>query len=148
MIQIKEDDERFRLDKSTIEDAGVGVFANKFINKGEKLNVKGIIVEKNSTADICTHYANDYKFEFYDCNKYLIPTGFAGIVNHTDDQEKQNVEIRRIEKESLFYEFIKDVKQGEEILGNYGENWSKIFKEKKDWQMFLNLDLYNLKEIK
>ena len=49
---------------------------------------------------------------------------------------------------SAVYYFIRDVKKDEEILGNYGQQFQLKMDENKYWQMFLDLELYNLKEIK
>jgi len=144
---IEEKDKRFYLKDSLIENAGMGVFASTDINEGEILEVIGFKVEKDSLADICTRYANDYKFALPDPKFYIVPTGFAGMVNHTDDKNLQNVEIRYA-KDSTIYYFIKKVKKDQEILGNYGEKWNKKLSEELAWQMFLDLELYNLKELK
>lgn len=89
--------------------------------------------------------------------------GYGAIVNHTDDKEKQNVELRWIEgrvrrnKDSgdVVYMALRDIEPGEEVLGNYGDavgkevQWfsekSQIFAKEEDvWESFLALDLYNL----
>ena len=67
----------------------------------------------------------------------------------------QNVELRYIKHTSsnnaagsAVYYFIKDVKANEEILGNYGQLFELKMNEEKYWQMFLDLELYNLKQLK
>lgn len=146
-MTIEEKDKRFYLNDSLIENAGMGVFASVDINEGEILEVVGFKVKKDSIEDICTRYANDYKFASPDPKFYVVPTGFAGIVNHTDNASLQNVEIRHV-KESTVYYFIKNVKKNQEILGNYGQKWNEKLNEEAAWQMFLDLELYNLKELK
>jgi hypothetical protein len=157
MIFVEEKDKRFYLSNSTLPNAGLGVFASEDISKGEVLEIIGIMVEKNSITDQCTSYANNYKFSarYDNPNRNIVPMGFGGMVNHTDDTEKQNVELTYMKRTpentssgSAVYYFLKDVKKGEEILGNYGEKWSAKLAEKNDWQMFLDLELYNLKELK
>ena len=44
--------------------------------------------------------------------------------------------------------FIKEVKKGEEILGNYGPEYQKKLETEKYWRMFLDLGLYNLGKLK
>lgn len=60
MILVKENDDRFYIKKSNIPDAGLGVFASKDISKGEFIEIIGVMVEKDSVADLCTHYSNNY----------------------------------------------------------------------------------------
>jgi hypothetical protein len=144
---IKETDGRFYLNDSLIEDAGMGLFANVDINEGEILEVVGFKVKKDSVEDICTRYANDYKFSSPDPEFYIVPIGFGGMVNHTSDPHMQNVEIRHINNSTVYY-FIKNVKKNQEILGYYGEKWNEKLNEEAAWQMFLDLELYNLEELK
>lgn len=157
MISIEEKDKRFYISESTQPNAGRGLFASEDIKKGEYLEVIGILVEKDSISDICTSYANAFKFaaDYSDTyTKHLIPMGYGGIVNHANEKINQNVEIRYIKKNSsniCVYYFIKDVKKGEEILGNYGKEWERSkgdSEEDQEWQTFLNLGLYNLGKLK
>ncbi len=164
MYVVDEVDTRFCIKTSTLPNAGLGCFAKELIPKGEYLEVIGILVRCNSAADHCTHYANRYKFaarEKFTC--YIVPMGYGGMVNHTDDKEKQNVEMRWVKnlpKRSqhageIVYMALRDIEEGEELLGNYGDavgkevQWladkTKIFdKEEKVWQSFLEYNLYNL----
>jgi len=156
MILVKENDDRFYIKKSNIPDAGLGVFASKDISKGEFIEIIGVMVEKDSVADLCTHYSNNYKFaanfqEKFD--KHIIPMGFGAIINHTDNKDFQNAELR-YEKRPLInpsggtaiYYFIKDIKKDEEVLANYGEEF-QVFNENKYWKLFLSLNLYNLNKL-
>lgn len=157
MILVEEKDDRFYLANSTIKKAGVGVFASVDLKKDDFLEIIGAMVKKNSIADKCTSYANNYKFEarYENADRYVVPMGYAGMVNHTDDKEKQNAIITHLKRTpnnessgGLVYLFTKDINKNEEILGNYGENWSQKLQDKNDWQMFLDLELYNLKDLK
>lgn len=158
MILIEETDKRFYLKESSIKNAGVGVFASQDINKDEYMEILGVMVNVNSTADQCTQFAANYKFaaNFADSfDRHIIPMGFGAMVNHTDDSNLQNVEIRYIKKNSAnigagsaVYYFVKDVKKDEEILGNYGQQFNLKIDEEKYWQMFLDLQLYNLNKLK
>jgi hypothetical protein len=166
MIEIEEKDKRFYIDNSTQPNAGRGLFASESIKKGDYLEVIGVSTTKDSISDICTSYANAFKFaaDYSDSyKKHIIPMGYGGIVNHANNKKDQNVEIRYIKKNSDYiciYYFIKDVKKGEEILGDYGEgwkileNWAKeTNKENTDenmeeWFSFLDLGLYNLGKLK
>jgi len=164
MYIVEETDNRFCIKTSTLEKAGLGCFAKQKIKQGDWLEVIGALVRCNSPADHCTHYANRYKFaarEKHTC--YIVPMGYGGMVNHTDDKEKQNVELRwvkNLNKRSqhageIVYMAIRDIEGGEELLGNYGDavgkevQWlqekTQIFDKEEDvWQSFLAYDLYNL----
>lgn len=164
-LRYDENDNRFYISESTIKGAGKGLFARHKISKGEKIDISGVVVEKNSYADKCTTYANNYKFaldviqlgngELVAGNKMVIPLGFSGMVNHMDEESKRNVQIESMGNESIAYVFLRDVAKDEEILGNYGDNWQNLLSwmqkqhesnktDKKDWQNFLELNLYEL----
>ena len=170
MIEIEENDNRFYLEKSTQPNAGMGVFAAKDLKKGDFLIVKGVMVKKNSVVDRCTAYANNYKFAAAYNKEYdmhIIPIGFGGMVNHANEIKDQNAEIKYldhsklgIEDGNVVYSFVRDIDKGEEILGNYGENWRDAMNwvknipslleslEEKEWERFLRFDLYNLSKLK
>jgi SET domain-containing protein len=173
MITIKEKDTRFYVKESTQQDAGMGLFASVDILAGSSLEVIGVMVDRESISDTCTSYSNSYKFAADYANslgsikKHIIPMGFAAIVNHANEKKDQNVEIRYIKKgqeQVCVYYFIKDVKKDEEILGNYGDKWwqsirninewtkkinsSDSKEEDEDWDSFLELGLYNLRNLK
>jgi len=160
----KENDDRFYIDDSTIKHAGKGLFAKKKIIKGERLMISGALVERGTCTDTCTTYANCYKFgasiENDECGKYVIvPLGFAALVNHAEVVEKQNVEIKYFGNYEIAYVFMQDVEANQEILGNYGESWNSMIQwshkqlenikvEKKTWEKFLDLNLYDLGELR
>lgn len=166
MIEIQEKDNRFYISESTQPNAGRGLFASEDIEKGDHLEVIGIMVERDSIADLCTSYANPFKFaaDYADSyKKHIIPMGYGGIVNHANNKKDQNVEIRYLNKNSknvCVYYFIKNVKKGQEILGDYGEGWrilenwtSNLNKQNEDedledWFSFLDFGLYNLRKLK
>lgn len=176
MIIFEENDDRFYVKESTVNRAGKGLFAAKEIKKNSWLEITGVLVERGSVADDCTYYANAYKFaanvvrkgDKVDVGQFVIvPMGYAGIVNHSDNEKNQNVEIRYLgdeyTKKSLHsdkavYWFLRDVKKDEEILGHYGQGWNKVLNwvqethdkthvEQKDWEKFLGFNLYNLGDL-
>jgi SET domain-containing protein len=176
MILIEETDERFYLKKSTVPNAGLGVFTRTFIPKGEYLEIIGIMVKTNSMADNCTHYADKYKFAANgktrqgkyetDFSRKIVPIGLGGIVNHSPTKEQQNAEIfyrngpnRNSASGKAVYRFIRDIEPNEEVLGSYGEEWLEImdWAENKaedisntedEWETFLSYDLYNLGQLR
>lgn len=175
IVRFEEADDRFYIAESTIKGAGKGLFAKKNIKKGELLMVHGVAMEREKATDRCTAYGNSYKFAAcvtelangkIDHGLFtILPLGYAGIVNHTSDMSAMNVQIAypRIDGNREFqhqvaYEFLRDVSQGEEILGNYGEQLDRAIdwkmrqkqhdsKEKSDIDRFLKLDLYGLGEL-
>lgn len=166
MINIEEKDKRFYIAESTQKNAGRGLFASQDIKQGDHLEIIGVMVDKDSISDECTSYANAFKFaaDYADSyKKHIIPMGYGGIVNHANNKKDQNVEIRYIKKKSnnvCVYYFIKDVKKGEEVLGNYGEGWEQLNNwaeqvnstssdsDLEEWFSFLDLGLYNLGKLK
>jgi hypothetical protein len=122
-----EQDDRFYIGQSTIKNAGFGLFCSINIEQNDYLIIKGIKVAKNSVADLCTHYCNKYKFSPSVDDPYnIIPLGFAGMVNHAIKKEDQNVMMAWLEADvkSMIWLFTKPVAKGEEILGDYGDNWA------------------------
>lgn len=156
MISIEEKDKRFRIAESGQPGAGRGLFATVDIKKGDYLEVIGVEVDRGSIADVCTSFADNYKFasDYADSfNKHIIPMGYGGIVNHANDASDQNVEIKYLRKgpkSICVYSFLRDVRKGEEILGDYGEDYRNSLQneEDKDWGTFLDLGLYNLGKLK
>jgi SET domain-containing protein len=164
MNYVEETDLRFSLAPSTIPNAGLGCFAKEDLKKGDHIEVIGVYVKKGGPADRCTSYASRYKFSGNDKqDTHIVPMGYAGMINHTQDSSKQNVKLefvrglatRSKDSGQVVYRFLRDIKAGEELLGHYGEDKDKEIrwlseraeyhdKEGALWQEFLSLNLYNL----
>jgi len=169
---IEETDKRFYVQKSTIPNAGLGVFAAEDLKKGDWLEIIGPQVKVGSIADQCTQYADKYKFaatgkvvkgkQKVDFDRKVVPMGYGGIVNHAPNPKLQNVMIdyyrgprRNSAAGQAIYRFLRNIHKDEEILGNYGEEWMKVmdWAETKaddigdEWETFLSFNLYNLKEL-
>jgi len=172
MMLVEETDTRFYIKESTIPNAGSGLFAKEPLKKDDFLEVIGIQVPKNGESDKCTHYAGNYKFAAQQkpgFDRLVIPLGYAGMINHTDDKSKQNVEMTNINHSvrnsagsSLVYQFMRDIEKDEELLGSYGAEWAHILDwaaknsktddqkaqlVKTDWETLLSYDLYNLNDL-
>lgn len=168
MYLVEETDDRFYVKDSTIPNAGLGCFAKERIQAGDCLEVIGVYVKCKSPADICTAYANRYKFAAREnFTYYIVPLGWGGMVNHTDDKTRQNVELRwkkgRSKKSQhsgdVVYVALRDIEADEELLGHYGEaiameikwaaeNAAAFAQMEKEWEAFLAWDLYNMALLK
>jgi hypothetical protein len=166
MILVQEKDDRFYIAGSTQPGAGKGLFASRDIKRGEDLEVVGVSVEMGSVADVCTAYADSYKFaaDYSDSyTRHIIPMGYAGMVNHANEEKDRNVEIKYVKKKGAVvcvYQFLRDVSEGEEVLGDYGEGWRGLAEwskgrigcsdetEEQEWRSFLELGLYNLHKLR
>jgi hypothetical protein len=161
MIIIDEDDPRFYIATSAIPNAGMGLFAKELIKKGSKLEITGFLVKAGSATDLCTAYANDYKFwASYDMNMKVVPTGFAAIANHSSDPKINNMDLwtdknysrKSVNAGQVYYIANRDIYPGEECVGNYGDDWNQklhfVSAIQDNWSDFLQYRLYNLGELK
>ncbi len=164
---IEETDTRFYIKESSIPNAGWGCFANTFLNKGDWLEIIGVYVKTGGLADQCTHYAKRYKFAGSPkYNAKIVPMGFGGMVNHSDDPNLQNCRLEYVaglNKRSehagqVIYRFTRDILPDEELVGNYGPNVGKEIKKanvgveflgnnSEEIERFLKFDLYNTVEV-
>ena len=138
MILIDDNDDRFYIDKSTLPNAGWGLFAKKVIKKGDWVEVLGVMVKSGSVTDLyCTAYAKRYKFAGSKPDTKIVPMGYAGIINHTDDPSLLNVNLTKIpglkkrseHSSEIVYHAIRDIQPNEELLGNYGEQIGRELEE-------------------
>ncbi|VVC75606.1 hypothetical protein AQUSIP_08960 [Aquicella siphonis] len=93
---------------------GYGVFAEKTIRKGEKIEECYMIVSRGGDKKL-----EDY---YFDANgKYAIFTGFGIIYNHSDDPNadyKINMKSRVVT-----FKAVRTIHKGEEIFVSYGDEW-------------------------
>ena len=163
MILIEETDKRFYIAESKIPKAGKGVFAKEPLKAGDYLEIIGVYVQRDSVVDTCTNYARSYKFGAkpgLDFTRYVMPMGYAAIINHAPNESVQNCRIdahkgskRNPNAGTLVYRFIRDIAVDEEVLGNYGEEWQGLLDwcekqsseaEQDEWETFVSFGLYNL----
>ena len=117
---IAEGDERFYVNTSTISGAGDGLFAKTFLAEGERLEVIGVLVPAGSVSDICTRYADCYKFRAGDL--LLIPLGFGGMVNHSRNPNLKKV----VDGQRVYLQTTRPIHPGEELFLTYGEGFFKV----------------------
>jgi SET domain-containing protein len=110
---LQETDERFEIGASTIPGAGRGLFARVAMVPGERLAIKGVLVQPESAADASTRYADEYKFRVGDY--LLIPVGYAGLVNHSPTPNLEKV----IEGRRVYLQALRPIAAGEELFFCY-----------------------------
>ncbi len=120
MITIIENDDRFYVDVSTLPGAGNGLFARILLCEGDRLEVIGVLVPAGSASDVCTRYADPYKFRVGDL--LLIPLGFGGMVNHS---RRPNLE-KVIEGDSVYLRATRTISAGEELTFQYGDRFFEV----------------------
>lgn len=110
---LDESDDRFELRPSTIPGAGHGVFARVGLPAGAVLPVIGVLVRRESVSDRCSHFADCHKFRIGD--KLLIPLGYGGLVNHSNQPNLEKV----IEGDEVSLRTVRPVTAGEELFFRY-----------------------------
>ncbi len=111
---IAELDSRFELRSSTIVGAGLGVFARVDLPVGVELEIIGTLVERDSPADRCSHFADHHKFVIGE-TWLLVPLGFGGMVNHSDTPNM----VREVRGDRAFLHTVRHVAAGEELSHCY-----------------------------
>ncbi len=114
-MEMNELDNRFYLKQSTVPGAGLGVFARASLSKGDCLEVMGVRVKPASVADACSAFADRHKFVHAD--QLIIPLGFAGMVNHSDQPNM----VRHEQGGKLFLKALRDIAVDEELFHAYNE---------------------------
>lgn len=123
----------FRLGKSTINGAGLGIFTKVDLPKGAYLSTY-----KGKELTPKEYYQSpkelDYVWEILDTNgkplKYIDAgvirnSNFLRYINHPLNKKMQNVRAVQV-GENIIYETSKRVKKGDELLVNYGPQYSKF----------------------
>ncbi len=113
---VTEQDERFYVDRSTIPQAGDGLFARVPLARGARLEIVGLLVVPHSAADRCTRYADSYKYRV--AGALLIPTGFGAMINHAPSPNAEQL----VDAGRLYLRTLRPIAAGEELLLTYGED--------------------------
>ena len=153
MHLIEETDARFEARPSTIPNAGLGLFAREPIRQGDCLEVLGVLVRRDSVADLCTAYASRYKFDARPgkSERVILPVGWAALANCARTPAEANATIaydagRQPQSEhasGLVLRFARDFEAGEEVFAWYGYQavselgWA--VSEDPDYQRWLRL---------
>jgi SET domain-containing protein len=111
---IDEGDDRFYVADSTLPGAGRGLFTRVPLRKGDRLEVVGVIVRRDSASDRCTHFCDHHKFRIRE-SQLLVPLGFGGMVNHSATPNLQKV----FDGDRLFLEALRDLQADEEVFFTY-----------------------------
>lgn len=111
---VDETDDRFYVAESTLPEAGNGLFAKVALNEGDRFEVIGALVLRESISDLCSHYADEHKFRVGDY--LLIPLGFGGMANHSVNPNLEKV----FEGENrVFLRALRRIEPGEELFFTY-----------------------------
>jgi hypothetical protein len=111
---VDEEDERFYVADSTVPGAGNGLFTKVPLRKGDRLEVVGVIVRRDSASDWCTHFCDQHKFRIGE-DRLLIPLGFGAMVNHSQTANLTKV----FEGDRLYLEALRDLPANEEVFFTY-----------------------------
>lgn len=115
---------------------GLGVFTDVDIKEGEGIEqCYGLIIknemigEEPNIPSLLRRYV--YKWEENDLNFSVVLTGFGMIYNHSKNDNviyiKQWLDVDGDSLPFICFIAKKDIKAGEELLINYGEDYFKIF---------------------
>lgn len=114
-------DDRLYVGKSTLDDAGYGVFTKRAIPKGTIIEIAHTIpVPIEERANFTTLL--NYDFSTPDDKETLIAMGFGGIYN---SQAYYNVDWM-VDNYTIVYTTNRDVRAGEELFVNYGPGYFQM----------------------
>ncbi len=113
-LVVAEADSRFEVRPSAVPGAGFGLFARVDLPVGAELEVVGVLVERDSPADRCSHFADCHKFNVGE-KLLLVPLGFGGMANHSDEPNAE----REVRGDRVFLRTLRKVVAGEEVLLRY-----------------------------
>lgn len=114
MLVDQVDDGRFYIAPSTQEGAGNGLFTRATMQAGDRFEVVGVLVRRDSISDLASHFADQHKFRLGE-ELLLIPLGFGGLVNHSLQPNLQKV----FEGNVLYLEALRLIQPDEELFFTY-----------------------------
>ncbi len=103
---------------------GFGVFAEKNIKKGERIEQCYFVLSKGGDESLENFY-------FAVKRKYAVFLGFGSLYNHSDDPNADYT--INVNKRIATIKASRNIQKGEEILISYGDDWfeSRNLKSKK-----------------
>ena len=119
---IDEPEDRFYVADSTIPDAGNGLFTRQAMRKGDRFEVIGVLVRRDSLSDKCTHFCDHHKFRIGE-DLLLIPMGIGGMANHSLTPNLEKV----FEGERLYLQLTEDVSADTEVFFTYAAYAQEAF---------------------
>ena len=110
--------DKISVKQSLISGGGRGVFAEKDFKKGEVIEVCPLLTDykKNFANSIIKDYTFKSKFK---PDQEVIVFGMCSMYNHSDNF---NVAHNQ-DPENMIFRASRDIKKGEELYVNYGENY-------------------------
>lgn len=136
MIILEETDNRFYVDYSTIPNANKGLFAKEKISKGETIEIIGVYVKRRGATDICIEYTSRQRYIFKDF--YVVPIGFAAMINFTPYKEKENVIC--VGTDRAYLEITQDVQPDQEIFLYGGQAIEEMLKNQNELQNNIEIE--------
>jgi hypothetical protein len=124
---IDETETRFYVAESTIPGAGNGLFTRQAMRMGDRFEVIGVLVRRDSLSDKCTHFCDHHKFRVGE-NLLLIPMGIGGMANHSLQPNLEKV----FEGERVFLRLTQDVQADTEVFFTYTPYAQEAFGLKDD----------------
>lgn len=119
---VNEEDGRFYVADSTIPAAGNGLFTKVPLSKGDRLEVIGVIVRRDSISDRCTHFCDHHKFRVGE-DLLLLPLGFGAMANHSLSPNLLKVS----EGDRVYLEALRDLAANEEVFFTYAPYAQEAF---------------------
>ena len=142
------DDYKYLVTNSIIPSAGLGVFNNRYIKKGELIGrYKGEILtpteyanrmnnKRSSLYVWAVHDYPEYQYrnpnETYDSRRIIYyidgedleKSNFLRYVNHPRSKKEENLEVKQIEG-GIYYYAKRDIDPHEELMVSYGPEYGK-----------------------
>ena len=110
--------DKISVKQSLIPNSGRGVFAEKDFKKGEVIEVCPLLTDYKK--NFVNSKINDYTFKSkFKPDQEVIVFGMCSMYNHSDNF---NVAHNQ-DPENMIYTAARDIKKGEELYVNYGENY-------------------------
>jgi SET domain-containing protein len=118
-------------DSEILEKGERGLFARKNYKKGDIIeNCPTLKMGRNDLPNK-NNILHHHFFKAHDLNYSLVSLGYCSIINHSNDKQNCTWRVSKDDNNIIMYA-IKDIKKGEELYSNYGDNyWSnKNYDEK------------------